>query len=97
MGTNDKICSQIKRALLKEQIVGHELLITVMAEAANILNSRPLTRKNDDPNDAAPLTPNHLLHLRPRSTLPPGIFAEDNHYKPRWKQAQYLIDLLWKR
>ena len=71
-----KSVRQILRALLNEQIVGHEVLVTVMAEAANILNSRPLTRNSDDPNDAAPLTPNHLLHLRPCSTLPPGIFTK---------------------
>lgn len=92
-----KSVRQILRALLREQIVGHEVLVTIMAEAANMLNSRPLTRNSDDPNDAAPLIPNHLLHLRPCSTLPPGIFTEDNHYKRRWKQAQYLIDLFWKR
>ena len=93
-----KSVRQTLRALLKEQIVGHEVLITVMAEAANILNSRPLTRNNDDPNDAPlPLTLNHLLNLRPCSTLPPGIFTEDNPFKRQWKQAQYLIDLFWKR
>ncbi|XP_028404812.1 uncharacterized protein LOC114527378 [Dendronephthya gigantea] len=94
-----RIVRQILRALLKEQIIGDEVLLTVVAEATNILDSRPLTRNGDDPRDEVPLTPNHLLHLRPYSTgiLPPGVFTEHDHYKRRWKQAQYLANLFWKR
>ena len=55
---------QILQAMLKEQIVTDEALSTVMAEVVNILNSRPLTRNSDSPQDEQPLTPNHLLHLR---------------------------------
>lgn len=54
---------QILKALLKEQIVCDEVLSTVMAEATNILNDRPLTRNSSDPRDEEPLTPNHLLQL----------------------------------
>ena len=88
---------QILRALLKEQIVGDEVLLTVVAEATTILNSRPLTRNSDDPRDEIPLTPNHLLHLRPCRALPPGVFTEHDHYKRRWKQAQYLANIFWTR
>jgi hypothetical protein len=88
---------QILRALLKEQIVGDEVLLTVVAEATTILNSRPLTRNSDDPRDEIPLTPNHLLHLRPCPALPPGVFTEHDHYKRRWKQAQYLANIFWTR
>jgi hypothetical protein len=88
---------QILRALLKEQIVGDEVLLTVVAEATIILNSRPLTRNSDDPRDEIPLTPNHLLHLRPCPPLPPGVFTEHDHYKRRWKHAQYLANIFWTR
>ena len=88
---------QILRALLKEQIVGDEVLLTVVAEATTILNSRPLTRNSDDPRDEIPLTPNHLLHLRPCPALPPGVFTEHDHYERRWKQAQYLANIFWTR
>ena len=62
---------QILKALLKEQVVNDEVLSTVMTEATNILNSRPLTRNSDEPTDEEPLTPNHLLQLRPSTSLPP--------------------------
>ena len=89
---------QILKALLKEQIVCDELLSTVIAEATNILNSRPLTRNSDDPKDEEPLAPNHLLQLRPCSSLPPGLFDKDDQSSQRqWRQAQYLPNLFWRR
>ena len=69
---------QILKAILKEQLVSDEVLSTVMSEAVNILNSRPLTRNRDSALDEQPLTPNHLLHLRPCPDLPPGIFDKDD-------------------
>ena len=56
---------QVLRALMKEQVVCDEVLATVMAEVTNILNSLPLTRNSDDLSDEQPITPNHLLKLRP--------------------------------
>ena len=53
---------RVLKSLLKEQIVTDEVLPTVMAEAVNIVNSRPLTRNSDSDLDDQPLTPNHLLH-----------------------------------
>ena len=89
---------QILQALLKEQVVSDEVLLTVVMEASNILNSRPLTRNSDDAQDEQPLTPNHLLKLRSCQDLPPGIFDESDAYtKRRWRQAQYMINLFWKR
>ena len=89
---------QILRALLKEQVVCDEVLSTVLTEATNILNSRPLTRNSDDPMDEEPLTPNHLLKLRPCASVPPGIFEKEDMYcRRQWRQAQYLANLFWKR
>ena len=89
---------QTLRTVLKEQLVSDETLLTVMAEAMNILNSRPLTRNSDSAYDLEPLIPNHLLHLRPSASLPPGIFEKDDLYGKRaWKQAQYLAYVFWRR
>ena len=89
---------QILLALLKEQVVSDEALLTVITEASNILNSRPLTRNSDDVQDQQPLTPNHLLKLRSSQDLPPGIFEEnDTQTRRRWRQAQYMVNLFWKR
>ena len=89
---------QILKAVLKEQVVSDEVLQTVMAEVMQILNSRPLTRNSDSPMDDDPLTPNHLLHLCPTSSLPPGVFDKsDSCCKRSWRQAQYLANLFWRR
>ncbi|KAK3715636.1 hypothetical protein QZH41_008075 [Actinostola sp. cb2023] len=89
---------QVLKSLLKEQLVCDEVLSTVMAEVVNILNSRPLTRNSDSPLDDEPLTPNHLLKLRPCPSLPPGTFDKDDcHGKRAWKQAQHIANVFWRR
>ena len=70
----------------------------MIAEVTNILNSRSLTRNSDDPKDEESLSPNHLLQLRPCSSLPPGLFDKDDQSSQRqWRQAQYLPNLFWRR
>ena len=89
---------RVLKSLLKEQIVTDEVLATVMAEAVNIVNSRPLTRNSDSDLDDRPLTPNHLLHLHPTPSLPPGLSVkEDLHCRRVWRQAQYLRGVFWQR
>lgn len=44
------------------------------------------------------LTPNHLLLLKTKPSLPPGVFSKEDQYaRRRWKQVQYLSDIFWKR
>ena len=89
---------RVLKSLLKEQLVNDEVLSTVVAEAVNVVNSRPLTRNSDSVMDDEPLTPNHLLHLRPSQSLPPGVFCKDDRYCRRvWRQAQYLSSVFWRR
>lgn len=83
--------------VVKEQTMNDETLCTVMCEAEAVVNSRPITSVSDDPSDSSPLTPNHLLTLRGSTSLPAGSFELRDVYRRRWKQAQYLADLFWKR
>ena len=41
-----------------------------------MLNSRPLTHVNDQPENEDPLSPNHFLLDRPFANLPPIVFEE---------------------
>lgn len=69
-----------------------------MCEVESIMNSRLLTKVSNDPNDLEALTPNHLLLLRPGPSLPPGVVDESDMYtQRRWRQAQYLSDVFWRR
>ena len=80
--------------------VDDETLRTLFTEAENIVNSRPLTVENiSDPDSLEPITPNHLLNLKPRSVQPPpGMFSQPDVYsKKRWRRVQYLSEQFWQR
>ena len=100
-GVWERIVQSVKRilkALLREQLVNDESLLTLMAETESVINSRPLTLNPDDPIDAEPLTPSHLLLLRSNQSIPPGVLSEQDQYcQRRWRQIQYLANIFWKR
>ena len=63
-------------AVCKEQRMTEEALYTLMCEVEFTVNSRPLTKSSDDPNDFEALTPNHLLLMKSDAMLPPGLFEK---------------------
>lgn len=88
--------------LLQEQgtQLDDEALRTLMTEAENVINSRPLTV--DSLSDAAspePITPNHLLTLKSEVVLPPpGSFDQlDVYSRKRWRRVQHLANQFWFR
>ena len=88
----------IARNLLKEQTLNEDCLQTFLCEIEAIVNNRPITKSSDDANDLEALTPNHLLLLKTKPNLPPGVFSkEDTYARRRWRQVQYMTDLFWKR
>ena len=85
-------------ALLGQQIFTDEMLQTLMAEVAGILNSRPLTLVSSNPKDLEPLTPKHLLSLRSNPSKRVGSFGRKIIFsKRRWRRVQYISDIFWKR
>lgn len=89
---------KVLNSILKTQILDEEGLHTVLCMAEAIINGRPITKASTDPNDLEALTPNHLLLLKSKSLLPPGVFQKDDLYaRQRWKQVQYMANLFWKR
>lgn len=85
-------------SVLKQQTFDDEGLNTVFCEVEAILNSRPITKVSDDPQDLEALTPNHILLLRTNPVLPPGVFSQsDLYHRRRWRQIQYIAELFWKR
>ena len=86
------------KSVCNEQILTDESLSTLMCEIESILNSRPLTTVSNDPYDLEPLTPNHLLLLKPNGSLPPGVFDKrDSYSRKQWRQVQYLANVFWSR
>ena len=83
---------KILRSLLGSQIVDDETILTLMEDPP------PPPPPTSDSSDAEPLTPSKLLLLRPNLCFPPGESDAFNIYgNKRWKQAQYLADIFWKR
>ena len=88
-------------SLLKEHHarLDDESLHTLLVEAENIVNSRPLTTENLTDPESQPLTPNQLLTLKTKLVMPPpGAFQKEHVYcKKRWKAVQYMANQFWER
>lgn len=84
--------------MLRQQTLDDEGFHTVLCEAEALLNDRPITKLSENPSDLEALTPNHLLLMKGKPILPPGLFDKTDLYTRRWwKQVQYISDLFWKR
>ncbi|KAF0038496.1 hypothetical protein F2P81_008980 [Scophthalmus maximus] len=87
---------KMPNATMMLQTLDKEGLLTLLCEADGIINRRPITKASSDPNDLEALTPNHLLLLKSKPSLPPGLIS-DLYTRRRWKQIQYMADMFWKR
>lgn len=93
-----RMVRSVLTSVLHLQTLDDDGLHTVLCEVEAILNGRPLTKLSDDPADLEPLTPNHILLMKGKPVLAPGLFTKDDVYvKRRWRQVQYIADLFWKR
>ncbi|XP_057367086.1 uncharacterized protein LOC130688116 [Daphnia carinata] len=63
-------CKQAMKTSIGNCLVTDQVLRTVIAEVAALLNARPLTHLSVDPEDPDPLTPNHFLYGGARPYLP---------------------------
>ena len=77
----------------------HELLVTLMAEVAAIVNARPITTVPSDTDEPQPISPAMLLTMkaRPLGPLPGEFVAADLYSRRRWRRVQYLADQFWVR
>lgn len=93
-----RLIRRVLSSVLRQQTLDDDALHTALCEVEAILNDRPVTQLSDDPCDLETLTPNHLLLLKGKPALPPGVFGpHDQYVKRRWRQAQYIADIFWKR
>jgi hypothetical protein len=100
-GIWERMVQSVKKALyavLKEQAPKDEVLLTLMAEAEHIVNSRPITFVSSDAADPEALTPNHFLIGTSSGLQSPGEFVEaDLCLRRRWRISQRLTDHFWRR
>jgi len=100
-GVWERLVQSVKVALkntLKERAPKQEILHTLLVEAENIVNSRPLTYVSSDPKDTGSLTPNHFLIGSSNGGRIPGEFEPNDIWlKKQWRAAQALADEFWGR
>ncbi|XP_065365610.1 uncharacterized protein LOC135958645 [Calliphora vicina] len=99
-GCWERLIRIVKRLLLKtlrDSTPRLETLRSVLIEAENIINSRPLTEIPVSSEDAESITPNHFL-IGCLNTMQTPITNEENIcLRKQWRIAQNLKDRLWKR
>ncbi|XP_023948869.2 uncharacterized protein LOC112053624 [Bicyclus anynana] len=100
-GAWERLIKSVKTALkvvLTEQAPKEEVLLTLMAEVEQIVNSRPLTHVSVEPASAEAITPNHFL-IGTSSNLPVlGEFNDSGRFLRRqWRTSQLLADCFWRR
>lgn len=76
-----RMIRRIMRSVLRQQTP--DVFHTVLCEAEAMLNDRPITRLSENPNDLEALTPTHLLLLKGKPVLPPGLFGQRDVYARR--------------
>ena len=100
-GIFESMVKQVKRAMktvINNQVLPEQTLHTVLVETEAIINSRPLVSVSDDLDDYEALTPNHFLIGRASPNSPPGQFEErEVNSRKRWRMAQALTDMIWRR
>ncbi|KAL0840471.1 hypothetical protein ABMA28_015717 [Loxostege sticticalis] len=100
-GCWERMVRRIKTALrytLKERVPSEYTLLTLLAEAENFVNSRPLTYVPLETDDSPPLTPNDFLFTDTKFLDRPfGQFTDGDMLRRSWRESQRLSDLTWKR
>ncbi|CAL8128513.1 unnamed protein product [Orchesella dallaii] len=86
------------KAILKEQSPKEEVLRTVLSQAMDIVNSRPLCYVPNDANDLEVLTPNCFLIGTTSGAPILGEFDDgDFSLRKQWRISQRFADQFWKR
>ena len=99
-GVTESLVKSVKVALgqtIGEQVLEFSTLQTVLFEAAELVNSRPIGRHPTDPDEGVYLSPNDLLLGRSSSRPPRGPFLESSGSKRRYECIQRIIDGFWKK
>lgn len=91
---------KVLRYTLKDVSPKEHILQSLLIEAENVVNSRPLTHLPISPHEEEPLTPNHFLLGRGNVAPTPSVNTPDDKLftlKKQWRIARSLRDRLWKR
>lgn len=98
-GAWERLVQSIKRVLdviLHEEAPRVETFRSLLLEAANVVNSRPLTHLAVEPDDPEPITPNHFLIGGPNvATAPNPEDVEPKATRRQWQICRRLSRMFW--
>ena len=96
----ESLIRSVKKAIglsLGEQVVRYSELQTIVFEAANMVNGRPIGLKPDESSDLSYLSPNDILLGRSTSKVPDQTFDTNNYLSRRYRFVQALSEEFWKK
>ena len=99
-GATEALVKSTKKALnaaVGDQIMDFSELQTVMYEAAQIVNQRPIGRHPTHPDDGSYLCPNDLLLGRASPQIPQGPFKQRASDRYRLDFIQQVVQGFWKK
>ena len=97
-GCSESLIPSVKKAIkcaIGEQVLSFSELLTVMYEAANLVNERPIGKTNMDIDDGSYLCPNDLLLGRATSKIQAGPFDTKANAIKRFQFVQKIVDAFW--
>lgn len=84
--------------VIGEQTLTYEEYSTILTQVEACLNSRPICKLSDDPDDLQPLTPAHFLIGEPLVVFPERDLSGYNpNYLNRWELLQSMVKGFRKR
>lgn len=98
-GCAESLIKSVKKAIkvaVGEQVLTFSELQTVLFEASNIVNERPIGVLNKEIDDGQYLCPNNLLLGRASGRVPSGPFSDNYSPRNRFLFTQKIIDSFWK-
>lgn len=100
-GAWERLVQSIKKSisvLMQHSCPKIDVFESLIIEAENIINSRPLTHVPLTPQEPEPLTPNHFLLGSTNSTQTPAKYEVlSNRLRKQWRILQNLKNGFWNR
>ena len=99
-GATESLVKSVKRAITAAvgvNILNFSELQTIMFEAAELVNERPIGLHPSSPEEGVYLCPNDLLLGRASSSIPQGPFQERCPDKHRFEFLQKIVNCFWRR
>ena len=96
----EAMVKSVKRATnnsIGTQALEFSVMLTVFFEVAQLVNSRPLGRHPNHPEEGSYLCPNDLLLGRSSACIPEGPFKDDASASKKYEFIQSFVKTFWKK